>query len=101
MIGSPYVPPAKKAPVLNLTDPTVIVTGGDLTEEFSSALTLQKNLGYASGNVTLSFTNSTGAFSGKFGPGQTVHGVVLQNQNSARGFFLGTNESGAVLLRGN
>jgi hypothetical protein len=28
-------------------------------------------------------------------------GVVLQYQDVARGFFLGTNESGAVLLQGN
>jgi hypothetical protein len=29
-----------------------------------------------------------------------LSGVVLQNQGEARGFFLGTNESGAVLLEG-
>jgi hypothetical protein len=62
---------------------------------------LQKNLGYGSGNVSLTFSNSTGVFRGQFGPGQTMSGVILQNQNNARGFFLGTNESGAVLLQGN
>ena len=51
---------------------------------------LQQNLSYAWGTVTLSISDFTGAFSGKIGPGQTMSGVVLQNQNSARGFFLGT-----------
>jgi hypothetical protein len=28
----------------------------------------------------------------------TVNGIVLQNQNFGAGFFLGTNQSGSVLL---
>ncbi len=101
LIGSPFVSPPKAAPALSLADPAVILTGGDLSEAVTHAVALQQNLSYASGTVTLSISDSTGAFSGKIGPGQTMSGVVLQNQNSARGFFLGTNESGAVLLQGN
>jgi hypothetical protein len=100
LIGSPYVAPPKNSPALS-RDLALTLSGGNLSQDMTSAVTLQKNLSYASGAVTLSITNSTGAFSGKFGPGQTMSGVVLQNQDSARGFFLGTNESGAVLLQGN
>ncbi len=42
LIGSPYVAPAAKAPVLSLADPAVLLTGGDLSGNFSSAVTLQK-----------------------------------------------------------
>jgi hypothetical protein len=100
LIGSPYVAPAKNTPAFS-RNPEVILAGGNLSEDVSEDVTLQKNLSYASGGVTLSITNSTGAFSGKFGAGQTMSGVVLQNQDSARGFFLGTNQSGTVLLQGN
>lgn len=103
LIGSPYIAPPKNTPALSLGDSVqVIFSGGNLSEAVvTDPVALQKNLSYASSEVTLSITNSTGAFSGRFGRGQTMSGVVLQNQNSARGFFLGTNESGAVLLQGN
>jgi hypothetical protein len=103
LIGSPYIAPPKNTPALSLVDPVqVILSGGNLSEAVvTDPVALQKNLSYASSEVTLSITNSTGAFSGRFGRDQTMSGVVLQNQKSARGFFLGTNESGAVLLQGN
>jgi hypothetical protein len=100
LIGSPYVALPKNTPALS-RDLSVTLTGGNLSEDVTNAVTLQKNLSYASSTVTLSISNSTGAFSGKFGRGQTMSGVLLQNQNTARGFFLGTNESGSVLLQGN
>jgi hypothetical protein len=45
-------------------------------------------------------------FSGQYiAPGTSkkipLAGAVLQNEGEARGFFLGTNQSGAVLLKGN
>jgi hypothetical protein len=51
----------------------------------------------------LSINASSGSFSGWFdSPGtnrrQTLSGVVLQNAGMARGFFQGTNESGARAL---
>jgi hypothetical protein len=100
LIGSPYVAPPKNSPALSLVDPVVTLTGGNLSGDVTDPVTLQRNLGFASGQLTLTITNATGAFSGKIGHGQTMSGVVLQNQNVARGFFLGTNESGAVLLQG-
>lgn len=101
LIGSPYAAPHAKLPALNLLDASVTLNGGNLPSEINSSVTLQRNLSYAAGSTTISFTASTGAFSGKFGANEAMHGVILQNQNSARGFFLGTNQSGAVLLQGN
>ncbi len=101
LIGSPYTAPPKNSPALSLLNASVTLSGGNLANQITSPVTLQRNLSYASGSVTISFTNSTGAFTGKLGANEAMRGVILQNQNSARGFFLGTNQSGEVLLQGN
>jgi hypothetical protein len=101
LIGSPYVAPTKNSPVLSLLNASVTLSGGNLANDINSPVSLQKNLGYGAGSTIINFTAATGAFSGKFGAKQTMSGVVLQNQDNARGFFLGTTESGAVLLQGN
>ena len=101
LIGSRYVAPTKNAPVLSLLNASVTLSGGGLASDVNTPVSLQRNLGYGAGSVTMSFNAATGAFSGKYGSRQTLSGVVLQNQDSARGFFLGTTESGAVLLQGN
>ena len=51
-------------------------------------------------------TLPTGLLKGSFvhpatGKKVSINGVVLQKQNEARGFFLGTNKAGAFLLQGN
>ena len=53
--------------------------------------------------VSLAFSPATGSFTGSFvdpSTGKTVsfQGVVLQQQNVARGFFLGLHESGSVIV---
>ncbi len=102
--GSAWQAPASRTAALSLTNPAVQLTGGDLPETLTEAVALRPYLSYAASNVTLSINPSAGSFSGSFvnpGTGRKVSmsGVVLQNQESARGFFLGTNESGAVLLQ--
>ena len=57
----------------------------------------------AKDKLTLTFTASTGAFSGTFiNPVTSVKtafsGVVLQNAQMGEGFFLGTSDSGTVEL---
>jgi hypothetical protein len=51
----------------------------------------------------LTVRTSSGLFHGSVinpetGKPITVNGIVLQNQNFGAGFFLGTNQSGSVLL---
>ena len=101
LIGSKYVAPAKNSPVLSLLNASLTLTGGNLANQIDSPVSLQRNLGYGAGSTTINFTAATGAFTGKFGARQTMSGVVLQNLDTARGFFLGTSESGTVLLQGN
>jgi hypothetical protein len=82
----------------------VVLTGGDLPGTLTDAVALRQYVSYAATNVSLTINPSAGSFSGWFvnpGTGRkvTMSGVILQNQDSGRGFFLGTNESGAVLLQ--
>jgi hypothetical protein len=105
LVGSPWQAPAKQSAALTLTNPAVILSGGNLTEAQTNPVTLQNFLTYAGTNLTLSIHPANGSFSGWFtSPGaagrQTISGVVLQNDGRARGLFHGTNESGAVLLEG-
>jgi hypothetical protein len=55
--------------------------------------------------LTLTINQTTGLFSGDYEAAGSkartpLAGVVLQDQSVARGFFLGTNQSGTVLLQG-
>jgi glutamate dehydrogenase/leucine dehydrogenase len=53
--------------------------------------------------IKLTFKTSSGMFKSSVMNSETgkpiaVNGIVLQNQNFGAGFFLGTTESGSVLL---
>jgi hypothetical protein len=104
LAGSPWQPPARKSSALILANPVVTLSNGGLPEPLTTGVALQNYLSYTATNLTLNINASSGSFSGWFeSPGskrrQTVSGVVLQNTGSARGFFQGANESGAVLLQ--
>ncbi len=105
VIGSTYTPPATGIKVLNLNNSTVVLRGGNL----SAPITNQALIGTGitgTNRLTVSISRTTGLLTGSFLHPDTrkptqIKGVVLQQQNNARGFFLGTNQSGAVLLEGN
>jgi hypothetical protein len=54
--------------------------------------------------LTLTISTSTGVITGTFlnptnvHKTNTIHGVLLQNQTNAAGYFLGTNQNGAFML---
>jgi hypothetical protein len=103
LTGSPWQAPAENTPALDLAAPVVILTGGNLAQSLTNAVSLENNLAFAATNLTLNIKPSSGSFSGWFvdpatGRRDTISGVVLQNRNGAQGLFLGTNASGAVLL---
>jgi hypothetical protein len=55
--------------------------------------------------LTLSFTQSSGLFKGNLRTADhpksiSFSGVVLQNQTNGSGYFLGTNQSGRIVLQG-
>jgi hypothetical protein len=119
VIGSPYTNSLKAGvPVLNLTSATLLLTNGNLANGFLIYTNIGTNhsshntlTNLDAGNTNLSPTNhlviaintNNGLVTVTFRPtgvktNISAHGAVLQNQTSAAGYFLGTNESGAFIL---
>jgi hypothetical protein len=117
--GSPYTNTAKEGvPVLNLTNATLILTNGNLTNGFLIYTNIGTNLASRNtltnldaGNTNLSPTNhlviaintNNGLVTLTFQEtgsktNTTARGVVLQNQTNAQGAFLGTNQTGSFIL---
>jgi hypothetical protein len=100
--GSRYQP---GTPVLDFTSPVLLVlNGGNLAESITNEISLGANNKVTVANDTklrLTFTLPTGLFSGKMANGNNLipfNGVVLQKANMCAGFFLGTDQSGPVLI---
>lgn len=98
MAGSPY---NEKLP-LDLSKPVVILSGGGV-DDLTNTVSVDHSLSYTSSVVTLRIQGFAGTFTGWINNGdkrETAAGVVLQNTNSARGYFLDGNAgSGSVLLQ--
>jgi hypothetical protein len=99
--SSPWAAPGRKSEALDLPSPVVTLTGD---VNVTTNVTLKNYLSYTATNLSLTIRPSTGVFTGWFdnpvtGRKETMTGVVLQDASSARGFFLESNYSGAVLLR--
>ena len=108
VIGSRYTPPAKGGSAIGTSSATVTLRGGDLSVPVvnDASLDAGKIVTTGPGQVKLSIKASSGLLNGSFvHPGTNaktaINGVVLQEQNSARGYFLGPNQSGSVLLEAN
>jgi hypothetical protein len=108
-LGARYLPPGRGTNVLGLTvgtNLTLTLTGGGLAEGITNriALAASDQVTALSGpKLSLSFTPSTGGFSGSvLNPGASkavsFGGVVLQGERRGAGFFLGNGGSGQVLL---
>ena len=103
VIGSAYHY-TNQIPVLGSTDCLLALLNGDLTEGITNDAALGPSVPATDpSNIKLSLMTSSGMFSGSTmnpEPGKpiTVHGIVLQNQNFGAGYFLGTNQTGSVLL---
>jgi plastocyanin len=109
LTGFKYVRPATGTPVLNFSQGELILAGGDLTSSITNDLTLAANsrvTNLSSNKMTLSFNLPTGTFRGTVAEPDVpttriaFSGVVLQGTNAGRGYFLGTTQSGTVLLEG-
>jgi hypothetical protein len=105
LVGSPWRAPGKNSSALSLSDPSVVLSGGGLTEDLTVSVAPRNSLTYSATDLNLSINETTGGFTGWFdnpatGKRQTVSGVVLQNLGQASGLFQGTNASGALLLQG-
>jgi hypothetical protein len=96
-------------PVLGFSEGQLSLTNGNLAQSITNQIGLgpemqasDQSAGKQSADK-LAFNTSSGLFKGSVTNPETgkpiaVNGVVLQNQNFGAGFFLGTTESGSVLL---
>ncbi len=87
---------------VNFTNSIVTLAGGNLPVAITNVLTAD---GSPSGpnQMTLKWNNINGLVRGSFlhpltGRSTPLHGVFLQNQGTARGYFLGTNQPGSFML---
>lgn len=104
-IGSLYQKPAAGTRIIDLSDATVSFDGGNLNSSFGDSITIDTNSKVAnqSGNkLTMSFATATGIFKGTATSpdGQKVNyrGAAFQKVNRAYGYFLGTDQSGSVVV---
>jgi len=105
--GSLYhAPVGKTSRVLQITNGLDILFGGDLPGTVTNAVTLEppsKVVNDGSNKLTHTFALPTGRFTGTLVDAVTkqhvtFNGVVQQKANYASGYFLGTNQSGRVVL---
>jgi hypothetical protein len=105
VVGSSYVRPTAGQSVLNLTNPVVTLSGGELTSSFTNSLTVSTPSvlkGSADSRAFIQFSSPTGLFVGWTqvpGTERFLHfnGVVLQNQNAGFGYFT-DSRSGSVTI---
>ncbi len=107
--GASYRAPSNTtANVLSVTNAFVAFEGGNLTRPFTNTFRIDvaNHVSNTSSNpLALKFTARTGLWKGTVTDPATARsisfqGAVLQGQDSGRGFFLGTNQSGRVRLQG-
>jgi len=105
LLGSRYAAPVGSTnTVLNLSNSIVMFSGGNLSQSFTNDVILglsSKVTNASPHKLSVTFTLSSGLFSGSFTPTNETaavpfKGAVLQKANYGAGHFLGTNLSGRV-----
>jgi hypothetical protein len=109
LVGSAYNPGSE--PLLGFTSGEVILAGGNLPFAITNGVTISArdkitltNSLDETNKLKMSINKTNGVISGSFvnpdEPKQTnkIHGLILQGQTNAQGYFLGTNQSGTFLL---
>ena len=101
-LGSRYVAPPARTPVLTLTNGAVFLSGDGLMDTLTNSITLgSDNKIVGDHNLALVIAPAKGSVTGSFldpvtSQKHAVKGVALPKQNEARGFFLGTGANGRV-----
>jgi len=104
VMGSRYVAPAPRTPVLTLSNGVVILSGGNLTNSMTNSITLGSDNKIAGDNqLTLRISPTKGSITGSFvdpsnGQIRNVKGVALPTQQQGRGFFPVSNTSGHLFI---
>jgi hypothetical protein len=109
VVGSRYVAPVGvTSRILQMSGGQLSFAGGNLAEDALLSVTLNPGSkvtnNSAPAKLTMTFTVSSGLFKGSYTPTNAgakavrFAGAVLQKGTSAAGHYLGTNQSGRVLL---
>ena len=106
-VGSVYLPPAGATnSVLNLTNASVVFSGGNLASDFTNCVRLGMSsqiINLSTNRLTFKFALSSGTFQGNVsdpvsGRSLYLSGAVFQKRNAAYGFLLGNSQSSRVSL---
>ncbi len=110
VLGSSYLVPTNGVRVLDLTNGVVTLSSDNLSSAITNDVTLtDANLITVTSGTNLLKLNvslPTGLVTGTFVHPETkatspIKGVVLQQQNTAMGFFISDKQSGSMVLEGN
>ncbi len=107
-LGSRFAQPAAGTPVLNFRNAAVLLEGGGLIAPVTNEVVLEPRTRLTvsppnSNRLALALNVKTGRIGGGFldpetGKRRAIKGVLLRKSNAGAGYFLGTNQSGAVYL---
>ncbi len=107
-LGSRYVAPAKGVAALVWSNGVALLEQGNLIVPLTNSMTLSTANKFTitstnTSRLALSLTASSGLLIGSFVHPDTlkksaIKGVILQKQAQGGGFFLGTNQSGSLVL---
>ncbi|HYV31779.1 MAG TPA: hypothetical protein VEO53_11830, partial [Candidatus Binatia bacterium] len=105
-LGSRYSTPPARARLLDFTNAVILLEGGNLSARATNEVILQPRAQVIvappnSNELAVAVDPKTGRFRGSFVNPQThtrtvVRGAVLRKNNRGAGYFLGTDQSGAV-----
>ncbi len=108
ILGSRFAAPPRGVPVLNFTNATALLEGGNLPTPSSNSIALNTKNKFVvvapnANRLTLTVSPATGLLRGRFlnptsGKTSQIKGVLLQKQNVGGGFFVEKNENGLVYL---
>ena len=107
-VGARYIAPLTTNKVLQMTSAVLTLDGGNLATGYTNTFDLglsSKVTNTSPSTLKLAFTTSSGLFKGSLTLTNTgskaipFAGVVLQKGTNAAGYFLGTNQSGAVKIQ--
>jgi hypothetical protein len=106
--GSDFIAPPAGTRIISLTTGNVILSGGNLSTPITNSITLNVDNTItvdpsATNGLAISINTTNGTFTGQFTDPSTsatrlLKGVFLQSSTNAVGYFLGTDETGAILL---
>jgi hypothetical protein len=108
VLVNPYVVPPKGVAVLRTVNYTIDLFGGNLPDTLADAAKINDNNvvtpAVNTNGLKITITPVTGSFSGSFINPVThvttpLQGILLPESNTGYGYFLGTNETGGILIQ--